>query len=42
MALYENAALCAELGANGRKHVAEHFDRMVLARRYESMMQALV
>lgn len=42
MALYENAALCAELGANGRKHVAEHFDRTVLARRYESLMQALV
>ena len=42
MALYENAALCAELGANGRKHVAEYFDRMVLARRYESLMQALV
>lgn len=42
MALYENAALCSELGANGRKHVAEYFDRTVLARRYESLMQALV
>lgn len=42
MALYENAALCAGLGANGRQHVAEHFDRTVLARRYESLMQALV
>lgn len=41
MALYANAALCAKLGANGRKHVAEHFDRTVLARRYESLMQSL-
>lgn len=40
--LYENAALCSELGVNGRKHVSEHFDRAVLARRYESLMQGLV
>lgn len=42
MALYTNETLCAELGANGRKYVAEHFDRIVLARRYESLMRSLV
>jgi len=41
MALYGNAVLCAELGVNGRKYVAEHFDRTVLAKRFESLMQSL-
>lgn len=42
MALYANATLCAELGANGRMHVTEYFDRTVLARRFETLMQSLL
>ena len=42
MALYSNATLCVNLGENGRRYVAEHFDRAVLAGRFESRMQLLV
>ncbi len=40
--LRDNPALCSELGENGRKYVAEHFDRTSLARRYEAVMQSLL
>lgn len=42
MVLYGNPKLCAKLGVNGRKYVVEYFDRTVLARRYESLMQSLL
>ena len=42
MALYSNAALCVNLGENGRRYVGEHFDRIVLAGRFESRMQLLM
>ena len=42
MELYSDNALCIELGENGRKYVAEHFDRVVLARRFESLLQSLL
>lgn len=38
--LYEDRALGARLGANGRRHVQAHFDRAVLARRYEEVLTA--
>jgi glycosyltransferase involved in cell wall biosynthesis len=35
-------ALCMELGESGYEHVAEHFDRSVLAARFEKVLQRLV
>ncbi|TKB65784.1 MAG: glycosyltransferase family 4 protein [Nitrospira sp.] len=40
--LYRNRDLAAKLGSNGRRHVAEHYDRTVLARRYESLLASLI
>ncbi len=40
--LYENRELAARLGANGRRHVGKHYDRTVLARRYESLLSSLI
>jgi glycosyltransferase involved in cell wall biosynthesis len=39
--LCNNATQVTELGANGRRYVAEHFDRTVLARRYENLLVSL-
>ncbi len=39
--LYENSDLCMKLGTNGRKHVAEYYDRKLLAKRYEVLMESL-
>ena len=36
--LYRNPALCAQLGANGRRHVTQFYDRAMLARRYLSLL----
>ena len=38
--LYRNADLCATLGANGRRHVIEHFDRSVLAKQFQVVLHA--
>ena len=40
--LYRNRDLAAKLGTNGRRHAAEHYDRTVLARRYESLLASLI
>ena len=40
--LCENRELFLRLGTNGRRHVEEYYDRTVLARRYESLMAALI
>jgi len=40
--LYRNPKLVARLGANGRRHVEEHYDRMVLARRYEALFSSML
>jgi glycosyltransferase involved in cell wall biosynthesis len=40
--LAETPALCEELGNSGRSYTAEHFDRKVLARRYENLIQSSV
>lgn len=40
--LYRNRDLAAKLGTNGRRHVAEYYDRTVLARRYESLLASLI
>ncbi|TKB65788.1 MAG: glycosyltransferase family 4 protein [Nitrospira sp.] len=40
--LYRNRDLAAKLGSNGRRHVAEHYDRTVLARRYEYLLVSLI
>jgi glycosyltransferase involved in cell wall biosynthesis len=40
--LYRNRDLAAKLGSSGRRHVAEHYDRTVLARRYEYLLAALI
>lgn len=37
--LADSPALCTELGENGYRHVAEHFDRSVLAERYETVLR---
>lgn len=42
LTLYKNRDLVLKLGKNGRRHVAEHFDRTVLARRYESLLASLI
>src|SRR5262249_29552314 len=34
-------SLCRALGRNGQRHVAAHFDRRVLARRFEGVLSAL-
>ncbi|MHB8533834.1 MAG: glycosyltransferase family 4 protein [Sulfuricaulis sp.] len=39
--LYRKPELGSQLGENGRKHVSEYYDRVVLARRYESLMSSL-
>jgi glycosyltransferase involved in cell wall biosynthesis len=40
--LYKNGDVAVRLGENGRRHVAKHYDRTVLARRYESLLSSLV
>ncbi|MES9906400.1 MAG: glycosyltransferase family 4 protein [Sedimenticola sp.] len=37
--LHGDAALADELGTNGHRYVAEHFDRVVLAKRYEGVLK---
>ncbi len=39
--LSKNSRLCKSLGENGRRYVAENYDRVKLARRYESLMSSL-
>ena len=39
--LAHNPSLGRALGANGQRHVAAHFDRRVLARRFEGVLSAL-
>jgi glycosyltransferase involved in cell wall biosynthesis len=39
--LAHNPSLGRALGANGQRHVAAHFDRRVLARRFEDVLSAL-
>jgi glycosyltransferase involved in cell wall biosynthesis len=39
--LSKNPELCQQLGKNGRKHVIEHFDRTVLARKLTSVIEAV-
>jgi glycosyltransferase involved in cell wall biosynthesis len=39
--LAEDSALTRQLGENGRRHVTAHFDRRVLARRFEGVLLAL-
>jgi len=39
--LADKPELCKELGQNGRRYVAEHFDRQMLAARYERLMARL-
>ena len=40
--LADRPELCKELGRNGRRFVNEHFDRRLLATRYERLMKRLV
>ena len=40
--LYRNRDVAVRFGENGRKHVAQHYDRAVLARRYESLLSSLI
>jgi glycosyltransferase involved in cell wall biosynthesis len=40
--LADNPALGRQLGANGRRHVSAHFDRRVLARRFETVLTTLL
>ncbi len=40
--LYKDRNLAVRLGENGRKHVAHHYDRAVLARRYAFVLSSLV
>lgn len=40
--LCDNPNLVADLGKNGRAHVAQYFDRDVLARRFEDILKRLV
>lgn len=40
--LYKNRGLAVKLGENGRKHVVQHYDRTVLARRYGSLLSSLI
>jgi glycosyltransferase involved in cell wall biosynthesis len=40
--LYRDPELVARLGANGRRHVEEHYDRTQLARRYEALFASLL
>ncbi len=40
--IYKDRDLAAKLGANGRRHVGKHYDRTVLARRYESLLSSLI
>lgn len=39
--LYLDRSYAVQLGANGRRHVEDYFDRSVLAKRYEELMLAL-
>ena len=39
--LYADPTFAATLGSNGRRHVAEQFDREVLARRYQALISSL-
>ena len=38
--LAENPAFCEELGDNGRNYVANHYDRKMLAQRYEKVISS--
>ena len=40
--LYKNRDLVRQLGDNGRRHVAEHFDRVHLARKYEDVLARVI
>ena len=40
--LYKNRDLVRQLGDNGRRHVAEHFDRVRLARKYEEVLAGVI
>lgn len=40
--LYRDRALLTRLGAHGRRHVEEHYDRSVLARRYAALFASLL
>lgn len=39
--LYCHPEFCKNFGENGRRHVAENYDRVMLARRFESVMSSL-
>ncbi len=39
--LHRHPEFCKNFGASGRRHVAENYDRVMLARRYESIMSLL-
>ena len=39
--LADKPELCKELGQNGRRYVAEHYDRRMLAAKYEHLMARL-
>ncbi len=39
--LYLHPEFCKTFGANGRRHVVENYDRVMLARRYESVMSSV-
>jgi glycosyltransferase involved in cell wall biosynthesis len=39
--LSQNAERCQQLGRNGRRYVMEHFDRIVLARKLASVLEAV-
>lgn len=40
LSLYQNPQQRARLGENGRMHVAEHYDRTHLAKRYEAVIES--
>lgn len=42
LALCDDASRCAELGESGRAFVAAHYDRTVLAKRFENVIEAAV
>ncbi len=39
--LFQNPERCQQLGRNGRRYVMEHFDRIVLARKLASVLEAV-
>ncbi|MGH7773932.1 MAG: glycosyltransferase family 4 protein [Candidatus Binatia bacterium] len=39
--LHDHPDLGAQLGRNGRRHVVQHYDRTILARRYEALLESM-